>query len=209
MIFYDCSTAPSPRRARIWLAEKNAPHETVNIDLAKGEQLGDEFRAINPACTVPALKLDDGTVITQNAGISAYLEAAYPEPPLLGRNEVEKGQVADWTAKIEMEGLLAVAEALRNSSPYMKDRALTGKTNYAQIPELAERGLARITDFFDRLNTHLEGLDYIVTGTFTNADIVAAVTVDFARVVRVKAQPHHEHLLRWREGLNKRPSMQL
>ena len=51
--FYDCPTAPSPRRTRILLAEKGVPHETVNVDLAKGEQLGEAFRAINPQCTVP------------------------------------------------------------------------------------------------------------------------------------------------------------
>ncbi len=207
MIFYDCSTAPSPRRARIWLAEKNVPHEVVQIDLAKGEQMGEDFRAVNPGCTVPALKLDDGTVLTENAGISAYLESAFPEPPLLGRTHEEKGLVAGWSSKIEVGGLLAVAEALRNSSPYMKDRALTGATNYAQIPELAERGLARLQSFFDMLNNHLEGRDYVVADHFTNADILAVVCVDFARIVKVKAQDHHEHLIRWRAQLADRPSL--
>ena len=77
MIFYDCPTAPSPRRARIILREKDALYETVNIDISKSEQLGAKFRAINPACTVPALKLDDGTILTENAGIAAYLEAEF------------------------------------------------------------------------------------------------------------------------------------
>ena len=72
---YDCATAPSPRRARIFLAEKGVAHETVPIDLRAGEQLGDAFRAINPECTVPALRVEDGTVLTNNAAIAAYLEA--------------------------------------------------------------------------------------------------------------------------------------
>ena len=54
---YDCSTAPSPRRARILLAAKGVPHDTVQVDLRSGEQMGDAFRAINPQCTVPALRL--------------------------------------------------------------------------------------------------------------------------------------------------------
>ena len=61
---YDCSTAPSPRRARILLAEKGVTHETVQIDLRSMQQLGDAFRAINPHCTVPALRLEDGLVLT-------------------------------------------------------------------------------------------------------------------------------------------------
>ena len=52
--FYDCSTAPSPRRARILLAEKGVPHETIQVDLKTGEQLGEAYRRINPLSTVPA-----------------------------------------------------------------------------------------------------------------------------------------------------------
>ena len=207
LIFYDCPPAPSPRRARIILAEKNVPYEVVHVDISAGEQFSEAYRAINPNCTVPALKLEDGTVLTENAGIAAYLEARFPGPALLGETDVEKGQVASWVAKVEMEGLLAAAEALRNSSPMMKDRALTGPVGRAQIPELAERGMARLKQFFDMLDARLEGRDYLATDSFTNADIVAAVTVDFARVVKLKAGPEHKNLLRWRENLSKRPSM--
>ena len=76
MILYDCSTAPSPRRARILLAEKGVAHETVQVDLRNREQLGDAFRAINPRCTVPVLRTDDGALLTDNAGIAAYAEHA-------------------------------------------------------------------------------------------------------------------------------------
>jgi len=209
MIFYDCSTAPSPRRARILLSEKNVPHTTINIDLAKGEQLSPEFRLINPSCTVPVLKLDDGVILTQNAGIAAYLEAEYPDPPLLGRTSSEKGEIASWNAKIEYDGLYPIAEALRNSSPYMENRAITGGTNYAQIPELAERGHARVVAFFDMMEEHLEGRDYVVTDDFSVADITAAVAVDFARVVKIKPQDHQTNLIRWRSRLAERPSMSL
>lgn len=209
MIFYDSPFAPSPRRARIWLAEKQVEHEVVQVNLMEGEQLTDSYKAINPSCTVPALKLDNGVVITENAGISAYLEAEFPHNPLLGRDSVEKGLVANWVAKIEFEGLYAVAEALRNSSPGLKDRAITGASNYPQIPELAERGLMRLQDFLNRLNAHLDNKEFIVTDRFTNADIVAAVTVDFARIVKVKPSEKHGHLLAWRAGLADRPSMAL
>lgn len=209
MIFYDCTTAPSPRRARIILAEKGAKFETVNIDLSSGEQMGEAFRAINPACTVPVLQLDDGTILTDNAGIAAYLEAEYPNPPLFGTSSAAKGLVASWNHRCEFEGLLAVAEALRNSAPMMKDRALTGPVDYQQIPELAERGLLRLQNFFDVLEARLDGREYIATDAFSIADITAVVGVDFARIVRVKPQEHHVNLNRWRENLHQRPSMKL
>ena len=131
--FYDCATAPSPRRTRILLAEKGVAHETVAIDLRQNEQLGDAYRAINPQCTVPALRLEDGVVLTDNAAIAAYLEARYPEPALLGSTPLEKAEIASWSWRIEFEGLLAIAEAMRNSAPALKDRALAGPVGYAQI----------------------------------------------------------------------------
>ena len=71
MKFYDCKTAPSPRRVRIFIAEKGLDIETVDIDLRKGEQMSAEYRAINPNCTVPALVLDDGNILQTTAGIWA------------------------------------------------------------------------------------------------------------------------------------------
>jgi len=207
MIFYDCSTAPSPRRARIFLHEKQAPHEVVNVDLMKAEQMSDEFKLINPSCTVPVLKLDDGTILTENSGIAAYLESAFPNPPLLGSTHAEKGLIAAWNSKIEFEGLYAVAEALRNSSPMMKGRAITGASNYDQIPELAERGLARLMAFFDRLDDHLEEREFVAIDSFSNADISAIVAVDFARIVKVSPQEHHQNIIRWRTSLADRPSL--
>ena len=207
--FYDCSTAPSPRRARILLAEKGIEHNTVNIDLSKQEQLGEAFRAINPLCTVPALRLEDGQMLTDNAGIAAYLEARYPDKPMFGSTPMEKAQIASWNSRIELEGLLAIAEALRNSSPQMVNRALPGPVDYAQIPELAQRGLARLQHFFDVLNTQLEGRDNVTGMGFSMADINAVVVVDFARIVRVKPGEQHPHLVRWRAAMALRPSMSL
>jgi glutathione S-transferase len=206
---YDCATAPSPRRARILLAEKGVAHATVNVDLKSNEKLGDAFRAINPQCTVPALRLEDGQVLTDNAAIAAYLEARFPAPPLLGTTPMEKAEIASWNWRIEFEGLMAIAEALRNSAPAMKERGLPGPVDYAQIPELAQRGLARLKHFFEALNAHLAGRETIASGRFSIADITAVVAVDFARVVRVKPGEEHPHLLRWRAAMALRPAMAL
>jgi glutathione S-transferase len=204
---YDCATAPSPRRARILLAEKGVAHETVQVDLRNGEHLGEAYRKINPQCTVPALRTEEGLVLADNAAITAYLEARFPEPPLLGTTPQEKAEIASWNWRVEFEGLLAIAEAMRNSAPAMADRALPGPVNYAQIPELARRGLARVEQFFVTLNERLAGRDYVAADRFSIADITAVVAVDFARVVKVKPGEQHPQLQRWRAALAQRPSM--
>ncbi|KIQ32161.1 glutathione S-transferase [Variovorax paradoxus] len=207
IILYDCATAPSPRRARILLAEKGIAHETVQVDLVRGEQLGEAYRAINPQCTVPALRTEEDGLLTDNAAIAAWLEARFPEPPLLGRTPAEKAEIASWNWRVEFEGLMPIAEAMRNSSPAMADRALPGPMNYAQIPELAQRGLARVQHFFQTLNDRLAGREFIATDRFSLTDITAVVAVDFARVVRIKPGEQHPELVRWRAAMGERPSM--
>ena len=209
MTLYDCATAPSPRRARILLAEKGVVHETVQVDLRNGEQLSSAYRAVNPQCTVPALRTDEGLLLTDNAAITAYLEARFPQPPLLGSTPAEKAHIASWNWRVEFEGLLAIAEALRNSAPAMAQRALPGPLDYAQIPALAQRGLARVQQFFAMLDERLAGREFIACDSFSIADITAVVAVDFARVVKIKPGEQHPNLQRWRAAMALRPALLL
>jgi glutathione S-transferase len=150
--------------------------------------------------------MEDGMVLTDNAAIAAYLEARFPEPALLGRTPAEKAEIASWQWSAEFEGLMAVAEALRNSTSTMLGRALPGPVGYPQIPALAERGLARIARFFDTLEARLSGRETLAAGGFSIADITALVAVDFARVVRLRPGDEHPCLRRWQAAMNARPA---
>ena len=88
MRLFDCNTAPSPRRVRIFAAEKNLELELVPVDLGSGEQFSADFRAVNPDCVVPALELDDGTCISEVVAICQYLEEFQPEPTLFGSRQL-------------------------------------------------------------------------------------------------------------------------
>ncbi|QNL20273.1 glutathione S-transferase [Hyphobacterium sp. CCMP332] len=205
-VFYDCLTAPSPRRARIFIAEKGLAIPTVQVDLRHKEQLGEAYKAINPRCTVPALKLPDGRVLGDNASIARYLEEIRPDPPLMGRDPVEKAVVAEWNAIAESDGLLAMAEVIRNSLPGMKGRALTGPKDYDQIPELAERGRARIGNFFELLDRRLSEQAYLGGEAFSVADITAFVVIEFAGWVKLVPDENHSALRSWYEAVSLRPS---
>ena len=203
---YDCTPAPSPRRARMFLAEKTIDYENIQVNLKTAEQLGEAFRAINPRCTVPALVTPEGDVFAENAAIAAYLEATHPEPSLLGTDATSKATIAQWNWRCEFEGLMAVAEVLRNSYPSMKDRAMTGPVNVAQLPELAERGRMRLGWFMGTLNARLKDNEFVGGDSYSVADITATVTVDFAEWVKVFPKDKHTALKDWHERMKARPN---
>ena len=206
MKFYDCKTAPSPRRVRIFAAEKGMQLDTVQIDLGAGEQFGDDYRAINPECVVPALQLDDGTVITEVFAICQYLEEQQPEPVLLGGTPQQRAFVTMWNIKAEQQGLWACAEALRNSVPGLKGRAMPGPDDFEQIPELAARGRARIAVFQAKLEQRLADSEFLAGSFYSIADITALVTMDFATRLKIPIPDDCVNLQRWYEAVSGRPS---
>ena len=206
MKLYDCTTAPSPRRVRIFLAEKTASIELVQVDLRKGEQLGDAFRKINPDCTVPVLELDDGTRISEVVAICQYLERKFPEPPLMGRDPVEQATITMWNTKIEQNGIAPLADHFRNRSKGLINRALPGRENYPQIVELADRGKQRAEAFFERLDGQLHGRRFVAGDEFSIADISALVMVDFAAWSKITIGATQQNIRRWYDEVATRPS---
>ena len=105
MKLYDYHQAPNPRRVRIFMAEKGIEIPIEEVDLATRAQLED-FTKLNPMAEVPALELDDGTILTESLAICTYLEGMYPEPNLLGRDPQEKGLISMWDRRIELAGFM-------------------------------------------------------------------------------------------------------
>jgi len=206
MKFYDCTTAPSPRRVRIFLAEKEISVPTVQVDLRNEEQFSPTFRAINPECTVPVLELDNGTRIADILGICRYFEELNPEPPLMGRTTEQRAVIEAWQRRLERDGFYAAMEAFRNSTPGLVSRALPGSEPYEQIPALAERGRARIQHFFSWLDARLSDNEFICGPQFTIADITGMVTVDFCSWTKLRAPEHLTHVRRWHSVVSARPS---
>lgn len=204
MKLYDYKAAPNPRRVRIFAAEKGIELDTLQVNLAKGEQLSKEFRRLNPECTVPVLELDDGTCISEVFAICDYLEQIQPKPQLMGSDAKSRAEVLMWNAKIEQNGLAAVTELFRNSAKALKSRALTGPADFDQIPELAERGRKRAILFFQRLELHMDGRQFIAGDNLSIADITAFVVVDFARWGKLDLLENASNLERWHSKMSAR-----
>ena len=206
MILYDVKIAPSPRRVRIFLAEKNVDVEVIQVNTAEGEHLKEDFLKLNPWATVPVLKLDDGTCISEAISCCRYLEENYPNPPLMGADPSEKAVISMWDHRMEWDGFLPVAEFLRNSAERFKNRGLTGTLNFNQIPGLAERGKKRIAHFHDFLDKRLAESKFVATDKYSIADITAQVSIDFAQRIGVSIPEDKINILRWHSNVNSRES---
>ncbi len=207
MKLYDAVWAPSPRRVRVYLAEKGIEIERVMIDLRTNEQLSPSYLAINPRGAVPALELDSGEVIDESAAICRYFEASQPAPALFGDNPLDSARIESWTRRIESDGYTAAVYVLRNARDAFKDRGAPGKWPIIpQIPELATRGLIMWQAFVEALEARLATREWIATDEFSFADITALVTIDFAKAAKLEVPASCHAIARWYERVSARPS---
>jgi len=208
MLFYDFRLAPSPTKVRIFIAEKGLEIPTVDVNLREGEQRAAEFRARVPCATVPALELDDGTVLVESHSICRYLEELYPETNLLGTDAKEQALVVMWHDIALLEGYLGIQEVLRNGLDAFAGRALPGPESFEQIEALVDRGKKRIGLFFDKLNQRLAESPYVALDRFTYADIAAYVYQGFAtRATGENPGDGRDDLARWHETIAARPAV--
>ena len=208
MKLYHSASSPNSRRVRIFFVEKGLSIPLVTVDLGKGEQHSDAYRTINPRRVVPTLVLEDGTAIAEVPAICRYIEDVNPAPPLLGETAKEKALVTMWERRAELEGFAAVMEAIRNSAPGLRDRAIAGPHDYQQIPGLAERSKLRVKNFFADFDARLSEAAFVAGQRFSVADITALVTVDFAaKAINFTVSDEHRSLKRWYDAISSRPSM--
>lgn len=200
MRLYDGGRAPNPRRTRIFLAEKGIELSLMPVDLGGLEQMSAEYAAVNPLKRVPALELDDGTVITELIAICRYFEAVQPEPALFGRGALDSARVEMWNWRLELHLLMPVSHVFRNSHPAMKAMEVP------QVPAWAEVNRPRVLDFINFLDGELKGRPFICGDKFTVADITGLVAIDFMKPAKLAVPEELKHLKRWHDDVSARPS---
>ena len=200
MKLYDGGRAPNPRRVRIFLAEKGIAIPSAQVDLGKLEQRSDAFTAINPMQRVPALVLDDGTVIAESIAICRYFEALHPEPPLFGRDALEIALVEMWQRRVELHLLFPVAMVFQHLHPAMKIMV------DPQVAAWGEANKPRVTQFLRLLDGELRDRPFVVGADYTVADITAMVAVDFMRVSKLAVPDDLANVKRWHAAVSARPS---
>jgi glutathione S-transferase len=200
MKLYDTKVAPNPRRARIFLAEKGISVPMEQVDIGAKQHLTPEYAAVNPLQRMPALVLDDGTVITESIAICRYFEVLQPEPPLFGAGAKEIALVEMWNRRCEFNLFANVAAVFRHLHPAMKELEVP------QIPAYAEAMRPRAVWFLELLDKELAAREFIAGEHYSVADITAQVAVDFMKPARVAMPEPLGHVKRWHAAVSARPS---
>src|ERR1700676_4064205 len=200
MKLYDSKQAPNPRRARIFLAEKGITLPTEQIDIMAKQQMTPEYTAINPWQRIPALVLEDGTIITESIAICRYFEMQQPNPPLFGVGAKDIALVEMWNRRCEINFMANVAAVFRHLHPAMKE------LENPQIPAWAEEKKPRVTWFLQLLDGELSGREFIAGDRYSVADITTLVAVDFMKPARLALPDAAANVKRWHAAVSARPS---
>ena len=200
MKLYDSKQAPNPRRARIFLAEKGITLPTEQVDIMTLQHKTPEYTAINPLQRMPALVLDDGTIITESMAICRYFEAVQPEAPLFGVGAKEIALVEMWNRRAEINFFSNVAAVFRHLHPAMKELEVP------QVPAWAEANKPRVAWFLQLLDGELAKREFIAGDRYSVADITALVAVDFMKPARLTMPDDISNVKRWHAAVSARPS---
>ncbi len=200
MKLYDGGRAPNPRRVRVYLAEKGITVPTEQVDLGALQQKGDAYTTINPMQRVPALVLDDGTVITESIAICRYFEALHPDPPLFGRGALQSALVEMWNRRVEFHLFIPVSNIFRHLHPAMKEMEIP------QVKEWGEANKPRALSFLDHLDGELKTRSFIAGNDYSVADITAMIAIDFLRVSKLAVPDALTNVKRWYAAVSERPS---
>lgn len=200
MRLYDGGRAPNPRRVRIFLNEKGITVPVAPVDLGSMEHRSERYTAVNPLQRVPALELDDGTVITESIAICRYFEALQPEPALFGTRPLEIALVEMWQRRIELHLLAAIQHVFRHLHPGMKEHEVP------QIPAWGEANKPRVLELLALLDRELAGRRFAAGDRYSVADITGLVALDFMRAAKLSVPPEFTHVGRWHVELAARPS---
>ena len=199
MKLYDFTLAPSPRRVRIFFAEKGIDVELVQVDIMSNANRTPEFYKKNPLGSLPILELDDGSCLSESVAICRYFEEIQPEPPLFGVGAREKAIVEMWNRRIELELFAPVGHIWSHLSEVAEGRG-------RRLPEFGEIQKRTAIERIAWLDSELEDREYIAGDWYSIADITTLCMIDFARTVAIRIQPEQMNLARWHSQVSSRLS---
>ncbi len=173
------------------------------LDVVAGENRQPGYTDRNPAGQLPALELDDGSIVSETVAIFEYLDEVNPENPLVGGTPEERAETRMWQRRVE----LGITEHLYNGFRYSEGLPLF-EGRMRCLPEAADGLKAKVQDGLVWLDQELTGKDWIVGPRFTVADIILASALDFGSSVGQPLDPGLKNLGSWWGRIESRPAFE-
>ncbi len=200
MKFYN-SMGPNPHVVRMFAAERGIELDKVEVDLMAGENRQGAYLEKNPAGQLPALELDDGSVISEITAICEYLDEASAGERLLGETPEARARGRMWTRRVD----LGICEPLANGFRFAEGLELF-KSRMMVRPEAAE-GLKAIAQAkLSWLDGQLAGQEFIGGERLGLADILLFCFLAFGANVGQPLNPENKNVAAWFERMQARPS---
>jgi glutathione S-transferase len=180
MKLFDYHDAPNPRVVRMFAAEKGITLQCQHVDVARGENHRAPYNTtINRTGQVPALELDDGTVLCEILPICEYLEEIHPEKPLIGATPEERAETRMWTRWIDLKYVERMTEACVVAKGPIRDHY--AKFNYKTLlpPEAAETCAKIAAEKLLWFDGEMTGRTFVCGERFTLADVHFFCFLDF------------------------------
>src|SRR5262249_14348543 len=198
-LYLDAGRAPNPRRVRIFPAEEGVGLPVQAVDLGAQVHKTAAFRAINPMQRLPALVLDDGTVIAESIAICRYIEALHPAPPLFGEGALEQALIEMWQRRVEFHLLGVVSSVFRHLHPAIAP---------LEVPQVAAWGEAnkpRVMDFLAFLDAELRQRPYVAGARLFVAHTPTVVALHFLKPAQLPGPASRTQERRWHPRGSARP----
>ena len=195
------SFGPNPRMLRMFLAEKGLEVDMVEHDILAAENRESDYVKKNPGGQMPALQLDDGTILAETVVICDYLEELHPTPALIGTNAQERAEARMWNRRIEQKITDNIYAGFR-----FGEGIDMFKNRMRCLPEAADGLKASGQDGLAWLDEQMEGKEFICGDRITIADLVLYCCTNFSAGVGQTIDASLGNINAWFDRINQRPS---
>ncbi|MEN9317023.1 MAG: hypothetical protein RIS35_3416 [Pseudomonadota bacterium] len=201
MMLYD-SVGPNPRVVRMFAAERGIELPKTRVDLRGGENRQAPYLAKNPSGQLPALELDDGSVLAEITAICEYLDEIGPAgSTLIGADPVERAKTRMWTRRIDLNIVEPMAAGFRYS-----EGLKLFENRIRCIPHAADDLKQIAREKLVWLDGLMGGREFVCGDRITLADILLFVFLDFGKTVGQPFDPALANVSAHFERMKARPS---
>jgi glutathione S-transferase len=208
LVLYDAAGVPSPRRVKICLFEKGLPFKIKWLNLGLMDQKRADYLKLNPTGLVPTL-IDNGRAIYESNVINEYIDAIYPNPPLVPKDAFSQAEMRMWFAfendfakpfrdaayetlgKERLQSTGITAEKLReeiskrtSNEAYIRfaTKVLTTPRDNELLADRHQVMMEKMAQMDDRLS---DGRSWLCGDQFTLADIALGPRVDMFPIIGI------------------------